>query len=94
MATPERPLSAIPSPAARVAAFVAILLGGAAGGLIGYTLVKVQCDGDCALPLGIGLFVGAVVAAIGMSIVAVLVLRAQGEWRMVQDDQAERARRR
>jgi hypothetical protein len=77
-----------------VAAFVAILLGGAAGGLIGYTLVKVQCDGDCALPLGIGLFVGAVVAAIGMSIVAVLVLRAQGEWRMVQDDQAERARRR
>ncbi len=77
-----------------MAAFVAILLGGAAGGLIGYTLVKVQCDGDCALPLGIGLFVGAVVAAIGMSIVAVLVLRAQGEWRMVQADQADRARRR
>jgi hypothetical protein len=94
VATPERPLSAIPSPAARVAAFVAILLGGGAGGLIGYTLVKVQCDGDCALPLGIGLFVGAVVAAAGMSIVAVLVLRAQGEWRMVQADQAERARRR
>jgi hypothetical protein len=46
------------------------------------------------LPLGIGLFVGAIVAAIGMSIVAVLVLRAQGEWRMVQADQAERARRR
>jgi hypothetical protein len=77
-----------------VAAFVAILLGGAAGALIGYTLVKVQCEGDCALPLGIGLFVGAIVAAIGMSIVAVLVLRAQGEWRMVQADQAERARRR
>jgi hypothetical protein len=77
-----------------VAAFVAILLGGGAGALIGYTLVKVQCEGDCALPLGIGLFVGAIVAAIGMSIVAVLVLRAQGEWRMVQADQAERARRR
>jgi hypothetical protein len=77
-----------------VAAFVAILLGGGAGALIGYTLVKVQCEGDCALPLGIGLFVGAIVAAIGMSIVAGLVLRAQGEWRMVQADQAERARRR
>ena len=77
-----------------MAAFVAILLGGGAGALIGYTLVKVQCEGDCALPLGIGLFVGAIVAAIGMSIVAVLVLRAQGEWRMVQADQAERARRR
>lgn len=73
---------------------MAILLGGGAGALIGYTLVEVQCEGDCALPLGIGLFVGAIVAAIGMSIVAVLVLRAQGEWRMVQADQAERARRR
>ena len=73
---------------------MAILLGGAAGALIGYTLVKVQCEGDCALPLGIGLFVGAIVAAIGMSIVAVLVLRAQGEWRRGQADQAERARRR
>ena len=89
----DRPLSAIPSPAARVAAFVAILLGGAAGGLIGYTLVDVQCEGDCGLPLGLGVFVGAVIAAVGMSIVAVLVLRAQGEWRMVQADQAQRPRR-
>jgi hypothetical protein len=87
---PERPLSAIPSPAARVAAFAAILLGGAAGGLIGYTLVDVQCEGDCGLPLGLGVFIGALIAAVGMSIVAVLVLRAQGEWRMVQADQAER----
>ncbi len=90
MEQPDRPLSAIPSPAARVAAFVAILLGGAAGGLIGYTLVDVQCDGDCGFPLGLGVFIGAVVAAAGMSIVAVLVLRAQGEWRMVQADQAQR----
>lgn len=63
---------------------MAILLGGAAGGLIGYTLVSLQCDGDCGLPLGIGTFIGAVVAAGGMSIVAVLVLRALGEWREVQ----------
>lgn len=80
----DRPLSALPSPAARVAAFVAVLVGGFAGGLIGYTLVKLQCDGDCGLPLGIGAFVGAVVAAGGMSIVAVLVLRAVGEWREVE----------
>lgn len=93
MATPtpgDRPLSAIPSPTARVAAFVAILLAGAAGGLIGYTLVAIQCDGDCGLPLGLGLFVGALVAAVGMSVVAVLVLRAQGEWRMAQADQLGR----
>jgi hypothetical protein len=80
----ERPLSALPSPAARVAAFVAILVAGLAGGLIGYALVNIQCQGDCALPLGIGTFVGAVVAAGGMSIVAVLVLRAVGEWREVE----------
>ena len=77
-------LSALPSPAARVAAFVSILLAGAAGGIIGYSLVRIQAEGDRGLPLGIGLFVGAVVAAAGMSVVAVLVLRAVGEWREVQ----------
>lgn len=81
----ERPLSALPSPAARAAAFVAILVGGFAGGLIGYTLVKLQCDGDCAVPLGIGAFIGAVGAAAGMSVVAILVLRALGEWREIED---------
>lgn len=80
----ERPLSALPSPAARAAAFAAILVGGFAGGLIGYTLVRLQCDGDCGLPLGLGAIVGAVVAAGGMSIVSVLVLRALGEWRDIE----------
>jgi hypothetical protein len=86
----ERPLSALPSPAARVAAFVAILLGGLAGGLIGYTLVKLQCHGSCAAPKGIGTLVGAVVAAAGMSIVAVLVLRAVGEWRQIEQRERQR----
>ena len=81
----DAPLSALPSPAARAAAFVAILLTGVAGALIGYSLVELQCDGECAVPLGLGLLVGAVVAAGGMSIVAVLVLRALGEWRELQD---------
>ena len=85
-----RPLSALPSPAARIAAFVAILLGGLAGGVIGYTLVDIQCEGECGLPLGIGAFFGSVTAAIGMSIVAVLVLRALGEWREIERREAER----
>ncbi len=94
MAPPsERPLSALPSPAARVAAFAAILVGGFAGGLIGYTLVKLQCDGDCALPLGIGSFVGAVVAAGGMAVVAILVLRALGEWREIEHRERTRGGR-
>jgi hypothetical protein len=84
VAEPVRPLSALPSPAARAAAFAAILVAGLAGGLIGYALVHIQCHGDCALPMGIGILVGAVVAAGGMSIVAVLVLRAVGEWREVE----------
>jgi hypothetical protein len=83
--THGRPLSALPSPAARGAAFAAICLAGVAGGLIGYSLVRLQCDGDCGLPLGIGILVGAIVAAGGMSVVAVLVLRAVGEWRELQD---------
>jgi hypothetical protein len=81
----ELPMSALPSPAARAAAFIAILIAGLAGGLIGYSLVRLQCDGDCALPEGIGILVGAVATAAGMSIVAVLVLRALGEWREIQD---------
>jgi hypothetical protein len=67
-----------------VAAFVAILVAGLAGGLIGYTLVKLQCTGSCDTPKGIGLLTGALVAAGGMSIVAVLVLRAVGEWRQIE----------
>ena len=69
----------------RVAAFAAILLSGLAGGLIGYSLIDLQCDGDCGLAEGIGLLVGAVTAAIGMAIVAVLVMRAMGEWREIED---------
>lgn len=84
MTDDQRPLSALPSPAARVAAFVAILLAGLAGGLIGYTLVKLQCAGSCGAPKGIGLLVGALLAAGGMAIVAVLVLRAVGEWRQIE----------
>lgn len=90
MSERERPLSALPSPAARVAAFVAILLGGAAGGLIGYTLVDLQCTGSCDTPRGLGLLIGGVVAGGGMSIVAVLVLRALGEWRQMQQHESQR----
>ena len=83
--TEPRPLSAIPSPIARAIAFGGILLGGLAGALIGYALVDIQCDGECGLAKGLGLLAGAVIAAGGMAIVAVLVLRAMGEWRELQD---------
>ena len=53
--------------------------------MIGYGLVDVQCDGDCGLPLGLGIFIGASASAGGTAIVAVLVLRAIGEWRELAD---------
>lgn len=85
MSDPSTSLSALPSTAARILAFVSILIGGLAGGLIGYALVDVQCDGECGLPLGLGIFIGSVVSAGGTAIVAVLVLRALGEWRELAD---------
>jgi len=78
-------LSALPSRVARAIAFVSILVGGLAGGLIGYGLVEVQCDGDCATPLGVGILLGAVLSAGGSAVVAVLALRAIGEWREMSD---------
>jgi hypothetical protein len=87
MATPipDKPLSAIPSVTVRVAAFTAICLSGFAGALIGYALIEIQCEGNCGLAKGVGLMVGAVIAAAGMAVVAVLVMRALGEWHEAND---------
>ncbi len=87
MASPEpnRPLSAIPSVGVRIAAFAAICLSGLAGALIGGPLVRLQCDGNCGTPIGIGILIGALVAAGGMAIVSVLVMRALGEWHETTD---------
>jgi hypothetical protein len=80
-----RPLSAIPPVAARAIAFTVILLGGVAGALIGYALVDLQCTGACEVPKGLGLLFGAAACATGLAVVAVLALRAMGEWRELSD---------
>ena len=77
----ERPLSALPSRLARAVAFASIVLAGLAGGTIGFALVDVQCSGDWGTASGVGMFIGSVSFAGGMSVVAVLGLRAMGEWR-------------
>lgn len=76
----ERPLSAIPSARARALAFLAILVAGGCGALIGGSFVGLQCEG-CTTATGLGAVVGGLVAAGGVAVVAVLVLRAMGEWR-------------
>ncbi len=80
----ERVASALPSVAARVVAFAAILVGGACGGLIGYALVDLQCQGSCSTNRGFGAVAGAAIGAIGVAVVAVLALRAMGEWKTIQ----------
>jgi hypothetical protein len=80
-----RPVSALPSVQARVLAFAAILVGGLCGGLIGFSTTRVGCHGSCGTPEGVGSIVGAVVAAAGVAIIAVLVLRAMGEWRSIKE---------
>ena len=79
------PLSALPSPVARALAFVAIIVAGIAGAVIGFALVDVQSDDAGDVARGIGLLIGGVVFAAGTSVVAVLVLRAVGEWRDIGD---------
>jgi hypothetical protein len=82
--TPDYAPSSLPSTGARVLAFLAIVVGGLCGGLIGYGFTDLQCTGDCGgLAGGMGLL-GAVIGAVGVGVVAVLALRAMGEWRTVQ----------
>ena len=88
---PGGPPSALPSAPARVLAFAAILLAGVCGALIGFALVRVQCHGNCSTPKGLGALVGGVIAAGGVAVVAVLTLRAMGEWHTIKEDRAREA---
>jgi hypothetical protein len=88
---PEYAPSSLPSTGARVLAFIAILVGGLCGGLIGYGFTDLQCtDGCTGLAGGMGVL-GAVIGAVGVGVVAVLALRAMGEWRTIQHRDDDRA---
>jgi hypothetical protein len=95
--------TALPPSRARVLAFVAILVGGLCGGLIGWSVVDLQCgspdgapgvagaqddDDGCATWSAVGALTGAVIGAGGVGVVAVLVLRAMAEWRRDLDVEA------
>lgn len=78
--------TALPGVGARVVAFLAICVAGVAGLLIGMALVRVQCTGDCGVPKGLGAIIGGLTGAGGVAVVAVLVLRAMGEWQATGKD--------
>lgn len=76
--------AATPPAPARVLAFSSILIGGLCGGLIGFAFTDLQCTDGCAGWAGIGALIGAAVGAVGVAVVAVLVLRAMDEWNTTQ----------
>ena len=73
--------SAAPSRPARILSFLAIVLSGFCGGLIGYTVTDLQCSGDCVVLSGSVGVAGAAIAAVGVGIICVLTLRAMSEWK-------------
>ena len=78
-----------PSLIARVLAVLSILLAGLCGGLIGYVVTDLQCRDGCSTAAGFVGLVSAIGCAAGVSIVAVLALRAAAEWN--QREARERA---
>lgn len=75
--------SSLPSTGARVLAFLAILVGGLCGGLIGYGFTDLSCTDDCSGLASGAAILGAVIGAVGVGVVAILALRAMGEWRTI-----------
>ena len=76
----SRLTSAAPPPLARVGAALAIVIAGVLGGLIGYAIIDIGCETACTVRAGTVGIATAVLCALGVAVVAVLVLRAMGEW--------------
>jgi hypothetical protein len=64
---------------------MAILVAGFLGGVIGWSFVALQTESD--LWPAVAAVIGALLAAGGTAVVAVLVLRAMGEWRQLSEEQ-------
>ncbi len=85
------PESQLPSVLARVLAFVSIFIGAAAGGLIGYAFADL--GGFEGAAMGAVTFFSVLVGAGGVAVVAVLTLRAFGEWDTIRQRDPDAARR-
>jgi hypothetical protein len=80
----DRTHPGLPPRGAYLLAFAAVVVSGLLGGTIGYGLVDVSCEGDCGLALVTGALLAAAMAASGVGVIAVLVLRAMSEWKRNQ----------
>ena len=86
---PTDPESALPSVTARVLAFLSVLVGGVAGGFIGYAFADLGGYGG--VSVGLITFLCALMGAGGVAVVAVLTLRALGEWETIRRRDPEAA---
>ena len=66
---------------ALIGAFLAVVVAGLSGAAIGYGLVGIGCSGECSTVSGVGALLGGLVAAGGVAVVAVLLLRSMAEWK-------------
>ena len=64
-----------------IGAFVAVVVAGLSGAAIGFGLVDIGCTGNCGTVAGLGALFGGLLAAGGVAIVAVLLLRSMAEWK-------------
>ena len=81
---PRAATSTLPPRTAYLLAFLSVVVAGIFGGIIGYGLVDVGCTGSCQGAKLAGTIAGAMIAAGGVGVVAVLVLRAMAEWKRRQ----------
>ncbi len=73
--------SGLPSRGAYLLAFGSVVVAGIFGGIIGYGLVDVGTTGTANTAKLLGTLIGAAIGAVGVGVVAVLVLRAMAEWK-------------
>jgi ABC-type Co2+ transport system permease subunit len=75
-------------PVARTLTVLSVVVAGVCGGLIGWAVADLQCDGSCDAQVGLAGLFGALLAAGGTAVIAVLAVHAMAEW------QAQEGRRR
>ena len=73
--------SGVPSRTAYLFAFASVVVAGLFGGIIGYGIVDVGSTKPAGASKVLGTLVGAAIAAVGVGVIAVLVLRAMAEWK-------------
>jgi hypothetical protein len=71
----------MPSRQAFLLSFASVVGAGVFGGIIGLGLADLSATGNQPVAEIVGVVIGALTGAVGVGIVAVLVLRAMAEWK-------------